>query len=120
MPDLAVAPLSCSLPTTACACAFASVAKSGLGQARSLRRLRSCAAVERRPPLVGELEEQCAARGVLSVLGRAGAVVGVTIIELSEEHGSLPGGAEEARPRPSRLPLLVSREMLRCSSVLRY
>ena len=29
------------------------------------------------PPLVGELEEQCAARGVLGVLGGAGAVVGV-------------------------------------------
>jgi hypothetical protein len=57
------------------------------------------------PPLVGELEEQCAARGVLSVLGRASAVVGVTIIELSEEHGSLPGGAEGGPTLPSAITL---------------
>src|SRR5262245_53260914 len=40
------------------------------------------------PPLVGELEEQCAARRVVGLLGRASAVVGVAVIELSEEHGS--------------------------------
>src|SRR5262245_20969425 len=40
------------------------------------------------PPLVGELEEQCAARRVVGLLGRASAVVGVAVIKLSEEHGS--------------------------------
>jgi len=57
------------------------------------------------PPLVGELEEQCAARGVLGVLGGANAVVGVTIIELSEEHGVIPGGAEGGPTLPSAITL---------------
>jgi hypothetical protein len=65
--------------------------------------------------LVGELEEQCAARGVFSVLGRASAVVGVTIIELSKEHGSLPGGEEGGPALPSAIhPLPVCRVLLRC------
>jgi len=42
---------------------------------------------------------------VLSVLSRASAVVGVTIIELSEEHGSLPGGAEGGPTPPSAITL---------------
>jgi hypothetical protein len=36
------------------------------------------------PPLVGELEEQSAAAGIFGGLGGAGAVVGVTFVELGE------------------------------------
>ena len=58
------------------------------------------------PPLVGELEEQCAACGVVGVLGRVSAVVGVAVIELSEEHGrSFPGGAEGGPTPPSAITL---------------
>src|SRR5262245_34474226 len=57
------------------------------------------------PPLVGELEEQCAARGVVGLLGRASAVVGVAVIELSEEHGT---HSWRCRRRPEPLPSTIT------------
>jgi hypothetical protein len=57
------------------------------------------------PPLAGALEEQCAARGVVGVLGRASAFVGVAVVELSEEHGVIPGGAEGGPTLPSAITL---------------
>src|SRR5262245_11676461 len=57
------------------------------------------------PPLVGDLEEQCAARGVVGLLGRASAVVGVAVIELSEEHGT---HSWRCRRRPEPLPSTIT------------
>src|SRR5262245_24608573 len=57
------------------------------------------------PPLVGDLEEQCAARGVVGLLGRASAVVGVAVIELSEELGT---HSWRRRRRPEPLPSTIT------------
>jgi hypothetical protein len=45
-------------------------------------------------PFVDELNEHGAMAWVVGALGGESAFVGVVVVELSEEHGRFPGGAE--------------------------
>ena len=79
---------------------------------RTSQLWRTCCAVFGRtqllsfaPPLVSALEEQCAAGGVVGVLGRASAFVCVLVVELGEKHGRPPGGVEGGPTLPSAVTL---------------
>jgi hypothetical protein len=56
-------------------------------------------------PFVDELDEHGAMAWVVGALGGESAFVGVAVIELSEEHGVIPGGAEGGPTLPSAITL---------------
>jgi hypothetical protein len=93
------------LATTACSSAFSSVAKNGLAQARSQRCFGRAQLLSGLSPFVDELDEHGAMAWVVGALGGESAFVGVAVIELSEEHGVILGGAEGGPTLPSAITL---------------